>query len=210
MISALIGAGAALGSAIYGGIKSAQAAKKQENNIKEQAARDAAWYERNYYQNYLDNSESKAAIKRVEDTMRRRNQEAQATAAVTGATPEQQVAQQSANNNVLSDTVDNLASRSDAQKNRADMINMNNQHNTTSQLNERQAQKEQGAAQFSANAGNIIGGALQANSAEPTAKTNVSAYSATNSAQGTKILPDQINEIKKRNSLLDEANQYYA
>lgn len=68
----LVNAGIGLASGIMGGIKSGKATKRQQL-INSQEAKNEAWYNRNYYQNYLDSSESRAAIKRVEDTMKKRN-----------------------------------------------------------------------------------------------------------------------------------------
>lgn len=161
MILSAIAAGASLANGIYGMFKSADAAKEQKNLLKQQEAKNNAWYERNYYQNYLDSSESKAAIKRVEDTMRRRNQEAQATAAVIGGTQEGVLAQQANDQQLMSDTVANLAARSDAKKEQVDAVNNQNQQNIMGQRIGQSATSESGAAQMGANGLGLIGQALQ-------------------------------------------------
>ena len=93
-----IAAGVVLGlSALSGGLGMAQAAKarrQQQALINKQAASNEAWYQRNYYQNYLESSEARSAMKRVEYTLRRRSQQAEGQAAVTGATREAVLAQQ--------------------------------------------------------------------------------------------------------------------
>lgn len=156
----LIGAGISLASGIAGGIKSAKAARKQEELINKQEAKNEAWYNRNYYQNYLDSSESRAAIKRVEDTMKKRNQEAQATAAVTGATPEAVIAQQENNQKLISDTIGSLAARSDAKKEQIDAINQHNQQNiANARMGQLQA-NEAGGSQLMGNGLGLIGSAL--------------------------------------------------
>lgn len=156
----LIGAGIGLAGGIAGGIKSANAARKQQQLISEQEAKNEAWYNRNYYQNYLDSSEARAAIKRVEDTMKKRNQEAQATAAVTGATPESVMAQQENDQKLMSDTIGNLAARSDAKKERIDSINQQNQQNiANARMGQLQA-NEAGGSQLMGNGLGLIGSAL--------------------------------------------------
>ena len=106
MLGAILGTAAGLASGIFGGIKSAKAAREQQRLINEQEAKNEAWYNRNYYQNYMDSAEAQAAMKRVENTLKKQTQEARATAAVTGETPEAAIAQQQANNEILSDTAD--------------------------------------------------------------------------------------------------------
>lgn len=161
MITAAIGAGIGLGSAIYGGVKSASAAKQQRKELAKQQAKNDAWYERNYYQNYLDGSEAQSAIKRVEDTMRRRNEQTDAQAAITGATPEAQIAQQESNNNLMSNTMGQLAANADRKKQNIDYVNLNNQNNLSGQRMNQYAQSEEGAAQFADNGVGLIGSALQ-------------------------------------------------
>lgn len=156
----LVGAGMGLASGIYGGIKSAKAAKKQEQLISKQEAENDAWYNRNYYQNYLDSSESRAAIKRVEDTMKKRNQEAQATAAVIGATPEAVLAQQENDQKLMSDTVGNLAARADARKEQIDAVNQQNQQSIANARMGQQQANESGGSQLMGNGLGLIGSAL--------------------------------------------------
>lgn len=112
--------GAGLAGGIMGGIKSSKAAKAQQKLIDQQRAKNDAWYNRNYYQNYLDSKEAQSAIKRVEDTMRRRKQETQATAAVTGGTQEAVLAQEENDQKLMGDVVGNLAARGDAIKRQVD------------------------------------------------------------------------------------------
>lgn len=159
-ILGLVGAGAGLVSGLFGGRKSAKAARRQQQLINQQEAKNEAWYNRNYYQNYLDSSEARAAIKRVEDTMKRRNQQAQATAAITGATPEAVLAQQENDQKLMSDTIGNIAAQADARKAQVDAINMQNQNNITSaRIGQAQA-GEAGGAQLMGNGLGLIGDAL--------------------------------------------------
>ena len=83
MIGSILGAVGGLASGIAGGIKSANAAKEQQRLIDEQESKNNAWYNRNYYQNYMYSAEAQAAMKRVENTLKKQNQEARATAVVT-------------------------------------------------------------------------------------------------------------------------------
>ena len=157
MIGAITGAAAALGSAVYGGIKSASAARAQKREIAAQEAKNNAWYERNYYQDYLDTSMSKSAMRRVEDTLDRRNRENQAQAVVTGATPEAIEARREGNEKVLSDTVGQLAARNDARKDSIDAVDMQNQNNISQQRLGQEQADEQGGAAFQQAGINALG-----------------------------------------------------
>ena len=67
-------------------------------------AAEQAWFNRNYYNDYLNNSIARAAMKRVENTLSRNSRQNRAYAAVSGATPEMLLA---ANGQGLS-AMDNL------------------------------------------------------------------------------------------------------
>lgn len=126
---AILGTVGGLASGIFGGIKSAKAAKEQQRLINEQESKNNAWYNRNYYQNYMDSTEAQAAMKRVENTLKKQNQEARATAVVTGATPEAAIAQQQANNEILDETATGLAAQATARKAQVEAIDQQNQNN---------------------------------------------------------------------------------
>lgn len=156
----LIGTGIGLASGIFGGIKSAKEAKKQQALINEQEKKNNEWYNRNYYQNYMDTTEAQAAMKRVENTLRRQNEQAIATQTVMGGTPELAVAQQQANNEVLADTATGLAAQSTARKANVDAINMQNQNNITQQRIGQSQATEAGNANLMSSGLGIIGSAL--------------------------------------------------
>lgn len=160
-IGAIIGAAAGLAGTLFGGIQSAAAARAQRKLIRQQQAEQDAWYNRNYYQNYLDSSEAQAAIKRVEQTMRRRNQEAQARAAITGGTHEQVMAQQANDQQMMGDTVSNLAAQGDAVRRQVDQLYQGMNQNNTNLLMQQAMMDEEGKAQLMQNGLGIIGNALQ-------------------------------------------------
>lgn len=160
MIGAIIGAAGGLASGLFGGLKSSKAAKEQEKLINKQERKNDAWYNRNYYQNYLDSAEAQAAMKRVENTLKKQNQEARATAVVTGATPEAAVAQQQANNEILDNVTTNLAAQGTARKANVDAINQQNENNIMNMRIAQNQATEKGNAQLMDNGLGIIGSAL--------------------------------------------------
>ena len=161
-IGAIIGAAATgIGGSVLGAIQSANAAKQQRRLIRQQQAQQDAWYNRNYYQNYLDSSEAQAAIKRVEQTMRRRNQEAQARAAITGGTHEQVAAKQANDQQMMGDTLSNLAAQGDAVRRQVDQQYQGMSQNNNNLLLQQAMMDEEGKAQLMQNGLGIIGNALQ-------------------------------------------------
>ena len=103
MIGALIGAGMGLVSGITGAVKSAKAARQQQQLIDEQNRKNDIWFNNEYYKDYMDRSDVQAAMERVRQTMQRQNQRVEQQAAVTGATPESVIAQKEANAGVVTD-----------------------------------------------------------------------------------------------------------
>ena len=144
-----------------GGIKAGKAARAQKRMIAEQERKNNEWYNRNYYSNYLDSAEAQAAMKRVENTLRRQNEQADATATVMGATPEAALAQKQANNEVLDDVATGLAAQATARKNAVDAQNQANQQATFAAKMGQSRADEAGASQVMNNGLGILGTALQ-------------------------------------------------
>lgn len=152
----ILGTVGGLASGIFGGIKSAKAAKEQQRLIDEQESKNNAWYNRNYYQNYMDSTEAQAAMKRVENTLKKQNQEARATAVVTGATPEAAIAQQQANNEILDETAAGLAAQATARKAQVEAIDQQNQNNIfQARLGQSSAEEKGGAELMGAGLGMV-------------------------------------------------------
>ena len=160
MIGAILGAVGGLASGIFGGIKSAKAAREQQRLINEQESKNNAWYNRNYYQNYMEPAEAQAAMKRVENTLKKQNQEARATAAVMGSTPEAAVAQQQANNEILDNTATGLAAQATQRKTQVDAANQQNQNAILNARLGQSQMNEQGGAQLMSNGLGLIGSAF--------------------------------------------------
>lgn len=149
-----------LASGIFGGIKSAKAAREQQRLINEQESKNNAWYNRNYYQNYMESAEAQAAMKRVENTLKKQNQEARATAAVMGSTPEAAVAQQQTNNEILDNAATGLAAQATQRKTQVDAANQQNQNAILNARLGQSQMNEQGGAQLMSNGLGLIGSAF--------------------------------------------------
>lgn len=152
--------GLGLAQSIYGGIKSAKAAREQKKLLNQRQAQNDAWYNKNYYQDYMDRSDSKAAMNRVTSFMDRRTKQADATAAVTGATPEQVMAQKEQANTALAQTVGSIAQNADTYKDQV-QGRYDNVNNSILQGQMQQYQMdEQGGANLAASGVGMMGSAL--------------------------------------------------
>lgn len=160
MIGATIGAASGLASGVLGAINSAKAAKKQQKLIDNQKAKNEGWYNRNYYQNYMDSAEAQSVMNRVSDTLRRKNEENRADAVISGATPEAALAQSESDNKVLADTGSALAAQSTAIKRNVDAQNNQNENNLMQQQLGQYQANESGGSSLMNNGFSLIGSAL--------------------------------------------------
>lgn len=160
MILSAITGGLGLAQSIFGGIKAAKEAKKQQRVIGQKQAQNDAWYNKSYHQDYMDRSDARAAMSRVREFMDRRNKQADATAAVTGATPEQVMSQKEQANTVLAQTAGNIAQNADAFKDSVQArYDQKNEALAQSQMQQAQM-SEQGGANLAASGIGLMGSAL--------------------------------------------------
>lgn len=120
MIGALIGAGIAAASSIYGGIKASNAAKKankiESSNYINQSDDTKNWYDRRYNEDSTQRSDAQRILTITNDAIRQRNRAAAGTAAVTGATEESVAATKAANAAAMSDATSKIAAAGEARK----------------------------------------------------------------------------------------------
>lgn len=122
-IGTLLGVASAasgVAGAIFGSKEQREAAREQRRLLAEQRARNEAWYNRNYYEDYLNSVGAQNAMKRVRDWWSKENRQARARAAVSGGTPEQAAAVAEAGGRAMADTMGNLAAQGEANKRAVD------------------------------------------------------------------------------------------
>ena len=117
---AAIGAIAGLAATAIGAAQQKKAAENQEKLLKEQQEKQEAWYNRNYYQDYLNTVEGQNAIKRYKDLWAERTREARARQVISGGTPEQAAAVAEAGAEGLGNMMGNLAAQGAARKQQVD------------------------------------------------------------------------------------------
>ena len=116
MIGALIGAGLAAASSIYGGIKSSQAAKRAKRETEAQRQRNQNWFDQRYNEDSTQRADAQRLLTMTEESIRNRNNAAAGTQAVMGGTDESLAAAKSANNEALARTNAMINEQADARK----------------------------------------------------------------------------------------------
>lgn len=164
MVTAAIGAGLALGSAIYGGITSAVANNKARKLIQQQRDANKRWYDTKMAQDYTMRTDAQAAINRQRELLNEQYNKARKTGVVSGATDEAVALQKEAANRSVSDTMTDIASNASAYKDnvearyKAEDAALNQQQ---VQNHQQQAAQTAQAASQAVNAGvNLLGNSL--------------------------------------------------
>ena len=143
MIGELISGGIGLASSIYGGIKAGEERKKMQTYLSGEKSDNEAFYNKNYYGDYTQRADTQNLMKQTRDMLKRNNEVAANTAVVTGATPEATNADKEQSNQVITDTMSNVAAQGQRWKD-----NIQNQYmNRKNQLSNMQYGDMEGAAQ---------------------------------------------------------------
>ena len=158
----LTGLNGALG--LYSGVKGVldkYAASKSVDALRDKAkAEEEGWYRRNYYENFIDSTAARAAMKRVENSLRRNNEQRRAHSIVTGATPEYSIAGNEQGLRSMENVVTNLAAQDDNRKSQVDAIHRQRKNALlNSELNEL-ANDERMAISAATNGYNLFQNAL--------------------------------------------------
>jgi hypothetical protein len=147
---------------LYGAYKDAKSAKEQEAELARQRAANEAWYNRNYYQDYLNTVEAQNALKRVRDAWDERTRQERARQAITGGTAEQAQAVAEAGGEAMGEAVGNLAAQGQQNKAAIDAQKLAMDNNLSQQAAQIAENKQQAAQQLMAGGASMITSGLQA------------------------------------------------
>lgn len=161
-VAAIIGAVASAAATGYSIYKQNQQAKQQEEELARQSAQNEAWYNRNYYQDYLNTVEAQNAIKQYRNAWAERTREARARQAITGGTPEQAQAVAETGGEAMGNMMGNLAAQGERNKSAIDAQKLAMDTNLSQQESALAAQKEQAAANLMQNGVSAFTSSLQA------------------------------------------------
>ena len=147
-----LGITAALGGAIYGGIKSGKYNRKAEALIQQQRDDNKRWFEVKNAEDYTQRSDVQAAIKRQRELLDEQYKKAKASQTVAGGTDEALALQKQAANKSLAQTTTDIASNAAAYKEGID----NQYRQQDAALNQQQAQGYQQMAAATAQAASQV------------------------------------------------------
>lgn len=156
------GVNGALG--LYSGLKGVldkNAASRKARQLRDNAkAEEAGWYRRNYYESFMDNTAAKAAMKRVENSLRQNNRQNRAHSVIMGATPEYSVAANEQGLRSMENMMTNMAAQESDRKRLVEAVHRQNKNaflnNELSEL----ANDERMATAAASNGYNIFQNAL--------------------------------------------------
>lgn len=109
IISGAAGTALKIGGAIAGGLVSKRAAKRARNIINAQMKENQDWFDRRYNEDATQRADAQRLLTMTQDSIRNRNKQAAATAAVMGGTNESVAAEKEAANAALTDTMSQIA-----------------------------------------------------------------------------------------------------
>ena len=158
----IIGAGVGLATQLYGAHKSAVEAKKQEQELARQRAANEAWYNRNYYQDYLNTVQAQNALKQYRNAWAERTKEARARQAISGGTPEQAQAVAEAGGEAMGNMVGNLAAQGEQDKAAIDAQKLAMDNNLSQQAAQIAEARQQAASNLMSSGASMLTSGLQA------------------------------------------------
>lgn len=109
IISGAAGAALKIGGAIAGGRAAKRAAKRARNIVNAQMQENQNWFDRRYNEDATQRADAQRLLTMTQDSIRNRNKQAAATAAVMGGTNESVAAEKEAASSALTDTMSQIA-----------------------------------------------------------------------------------------------------
>ena len=161
-IGGIVGGALNLVGSIAGGIAAAREARKREKRLQQAERENQDWYDRRYNEDATQRADAQRLITLTEEAIKKRNKAAQGTAAVMGSSTESAAAEQAANNQILADTVSQIAADAAGRKDQIENQYMSRKDDLMRQRNELSAQKAQNISTaisgVASAAGSIAGG----------------------------------------------------
>ena len=160
MWGAIIGAAISAASAIYGGIKSSEAAKEANKKVEDMQRENQAWYDGRYNEDPLQRTSAQRVLTKTQETLRQRDKAAAGRAAVMGGTEESVAAEKARSTEALAEAASRIAAQGDAQKDAIEQQYRANKMGLTQQQIGIEQQRANNIAQATAGVGKAVGGAV--------------------------------------------------
>lgn len=162
-LGSAIGAGIGAIGSIFGGLSASKAMKKVKSNLESQRRKNQDWYDRRYNEDATQRADAVRILNKTEESIRNRNKEADAAAAVMGGSDESVAAMKAANNSAAAEAAAQIALAGDRRKDSIESQYMSKDAALQQQLNDMEinrAAQTSNAIQGVASAGAEIAGAL--------------------------------------------------
>lgn len=144
-----------IGASIFSAIKSAQAVKRNKQLLDKQEEKQEALY--NLNQNFMDTNVAKNIIEQARKSYLRNKQISDSSAAITGASAEQQIATETASNEGLNQAIGNLAGMGTQYEMQNQARYDNNLQRMLAQRMAMNDQQAESAANLASNASDLFG-----------------------------------------------------
>ena len=192
MVGAAIGTAAQVGASIYGAIKSSQANKKAMDILKAQKDENKKWYEERMGEDYLQRADVQNVLRKQRELLGEQYKRARATNVVAGGTDESLAMQQQAANEIMGDTMGNIAAQAESYKEGVE----NQYRSTDAALAQQEMGIHQTQAQTIATAAGQVGKAVNG-------LVTGAGMDATNATDGAEASADFISKQKEWSSGFD-------
>lgn len=155
-IVSAIGAGLGLATSLIGGAKASDAARAAERRQREQEAKENAWYNRRYNEDYVDTAAGQNLVRRAKEYARENWKKAAGAQAVAGGTDAATAMAKEAGNKMVGDTIANIAATDQARKAQVDNMHRQAEQNFAQMDMNREMQRAQNITQAAQGASNAI------------------------------------------------------
>lgn len=149
---------------LYSGIKGifdSSKAKREQRKLMDRAyAEEDGWYRRNYFTDHMNSTTTRAAIKRVENTLRRKSQQERAHARIVGGTPEYALARNRQGLQAMENVMTNAAATESDRKRSVDAQHRQNRNALLGAQATNAANERTFSAQLAGNGLNLLQNAL--------------------------------------------------
>lgn len=147
MIGSIVGAAAGVAGGIIGGISASKARKKANKVLDQQEKDNEQWYKRKSGEDYTQSAEAQSALNRAREMADEQYKRAAGAAAVGGGTEESVALAKQGANDMVSDTMEGIATNATARKDAAEQQYLQKKENIANQRVSIYTQQAASAAQ---------------------------------------------------------------
>ena len=149
-----------LGGAIFGGVSAGKNRRRALREVRGAQADNQALFDSQYYADATQRADAQNLMSHLRDNLKKRGQQSANVAAVTGATPEAQLAQREQDNQVITDTYRDIGARGEAHKDKVMDRYVNQKNALTQGIIDMRNQRAQSGEQMMSNGLDAMGSAL--------------------------------------------------